>query len=1114
MSQRWITPTGTIANLLVGVPVSIELESVDLTNAGATPIFTVIQGSLPTGLTLSSSGLISGTPTWPTPSDTVTLTYNFVIRLNSSDNTLTVNELNVINPDRSFTIILSNVVNGDFAWVTPGGSLGLVPNNEYYNLQLQAESAGGTTISYSFVSGELPPGMQLLSTGYLTGVPTFLNSIVIDQNQTYKFTVRATNSLGQIIDRSFNLTITNVSGPIIHPTTGINTILGVFFDGTYYSQQLTVQENTPNVQVEWNIIEGALPDGLSLDQNGLISGYIQPLQLVGTWGPAGFDGDSIVGGVVTEQQDFDLGPYDFNQLNQSLNYSFSVQAFDGANYDTQKYTLEIVARSSWTADSLNDINDSYLTVDAGNVYIPVLEDPISTLPVGRQSSHYAYKFQGHDFNSDTITYSIANVADTFDSGPFDPLWDNTFLDGHNHNNDYLPGSFDSYDPLQSAVSNLPGLLLDATTGWLYGNISPQASSYQTFSFGVVVSKTVGSDIYTSQPKFFTLPVAGDINNIVEWVSPADLGSIDNGSVSELSVIAKSPVGAELIYTLVDDANIPARLPQGLSLLSSGNLSGRVSFEAFALDDYACTFDGGKLSIDREYTFTVIASTNDATYNPDGSLLTPASASATRTFTLMLNIIDINPYVNLYLKAMPAFDQRQIFNSIVSNTEIFDPDLIYRPNDPWFGVNTQITMLFLSGLNAAQVTAYEQAIALNHWTKKYNFGSVKTAVVLDEFYNKKYEVVYIDIQDPEENELNKSPALSVNLTGQIANPYIANGVTYPKVIYPNNSENMITRLEQGVGYYDQSSLPPWMTSNQPDPTNPNRFFAPLGFTKAVVLAYTVPGASKLIAYRLNNSGINFNNVEFSVDRYQVDNYYTSNFNVTSGTFSSGKESTFDVLPKNNVGALVAEVNYGVNVPYSEINGRPVSYINAAGGIDGSKTFADGETIVFLKQEQFTNAGPYDGWVNYTDAWIGDNTTSPVIEGYDQNQMGVYDAYTVIPGYLEKIQGTVSTNNRGGVWKINILNGIVFLTFVLEVEPNQRIQLTSGKNYASSIVYYNPILIPGMTVPFYTSSLTATQAITTPTTFNGGTTKFFSNRDQYYAPGTQDKYLKFPQYGVFK
>ena len=74
-----------------------------------------------------------------------------------------------------------------------------------------------------------------------------------------------------------------------------------------------------------------------------------------------------------QQQEYDYGPYDFNQLSQNVNYSFTIQAYDGANYDTQNYIIEVVARNSWTADSTNNtIDNSFLTVDATNIYYPIL----------------------------------------------------------------------------------------------------------------------------------------------------------------------------------------------------------------------------------------------------------------------------------------------------------------------------------------------------------------------------------------------------------------------------------------------------------------------------------------------------------------------------------------------------------------------------------------------------------------------------------------------------------------------------------------------------------------------------------------------------------------------
>jgi hypothetical protein len=608
--------------------------------------------------------------------------------------------------------------------------------------------------------------------------------------------------------------------------------------------------------------------------------------------------------------------------------------------------------------------------------------------------------------------------------------------------------------------------------------------------------------YSADPIYFTLPVLGDINNTIKWITPSNLGMIDNGSVSELYVEAVSPIGADLIYSIYDVPGRTAALPQGLSFLPTGEISGRVSFEAFTIDNYATTFDRDTTTIDRTFKFTVLVQT------PDGS------ASSIQEFTLTLNVIDPVPYENLYLTAMPAFDQRQIYNSIIADTNIFDPAIIYRPDDAWFGVQPKMRMLFLSGLTPNTLDAYELAIRENHWTKTYNFVDIKTASVLDENYNVKYEVVYIEVNDPGENVNGFGPAQTVDLTNVISNPYIDDQGNEYKIVYPNSSENMIAQLEAGVGYTDQSSLPPWMTSNQPNPDSKTTFLPPLGYTKAVVVAYTVPGAAKLIAYRLKNAGINFSNIDFTVDRYEVDDYYATNFDPVAGAYLRGKETTFDALPRNNVGNIVGQVDYAVDIPFSEINGRPVEYINSVhSGIDGIKTFQDGDTLIFAKQENFAISAPYDGWVNYSDAFIGDNITTPEIEGYDSEG---YDIYSVIPGYLEYVQGTSPVNQRGGIWKINIVNNTVYLSFVEQVNTNDRVQVLRGKSYASAILYYNKNYTAnsGYSVPFYSVYVVTYGSIRPATTFNAGTTKFFSRRDQYYTPGSEDKYLKFPQYGVFK
>ena len=674
----WVSPAGTVGNLPIGLSVSIDLLAVDTTNNGAQLTYTLISGELPPGMTLdSTTGIISGTPEYSTPSNNyfTTLNYNFIVRV-STTNPLTPQ-------DRSFNLIITNTVNTDFTWITPGGSLGTVPNGEFYQLPLQvSETQANVTTTFSFISGELPPGMQVVSAGYLQGVPTLTTSSAVGTAQDFKFTLRATNSNGHVRDRSFNLSVTNVYGPIIEPST---TSLGSIFDGSYYNQQLTVTEPNPNTTITWSNV-GPLPPGITLSSTGLLSGYVLPAVVDTQWGPAGYDAGSDVvavsatnlvanviyqiqtvgtsdftkagarnntagtvfaatgtttgsgsaliynttisavnivatqvyqiqsigstdftlfgassntiglvftatangyavpfagtgtvnqyvnaGTLNSSKQDFDIGPYDFNQISQTKSYSFQIRAYDGANYDLQNYILSVISRSGYTADNtLFTADNTALTVDATNTYSPVLLNTTTILPVGRGGSYYAFKFDGYDFQGDTITYTLSNTVGTFDAyvsgidGGFD--YGGTGTNGLATEDLALTDvgragvGFDSFDATGTSKTNLPGLNLDPVTGWIYGKLTPQSSSYVNYKFGIVVSKVRDGITYSSVPIYFSLPVLGDVNNTIKWISPTDLGSIDNGAISDIAIEAISLEGKPLVYTLLDAAGFPFAAP--------------------------------------------------------------------------------------------------------------------------------------------------------------------------------------------------------------------------------------------------------------------------------------------------------------------------------------------------------------------------------------------------------------------------------------------------------------------------------------------------------------------------------------------------------------------------
>lgn len=698
------------------------------------------------------------------------------------------------------------------------------------------------------------------------------------------------------------------------------------------------------------------------------------------------------------------------------------------------------------------------------------------------------------------------------------------------------------------VLNLPaGLTLVEDSGWLYGTLPNQTINEETYEFEVVAYKV--EDPTYEDRQIFTLTVLGDLNNRIDWVTPSDLGTITTGKVSDLFIYVTSALGKTLFYELTADSY--QRLPQGLSLTLSGLISGRTSFEVFSLDQGTTIFNGDNTTFDFTYRFTVTARDLANT------------VSADRTFTLKIRAFDKIPYENLYLKAMPSAEQRDSFRVLVNDTAIFPLEKIYRIEDPWFGVATDIKTLHLAGLSPSTVAEYTLAADTNHYTKRLIFGNIKTARALDNNFNVKYEVVYIEVNDANTNSTGNGPADIIDLSNAIDNPYLLSNNSYTTA-YPNSFENMTNVMVENITYQDKGVLPDWMTSRQ---TNGRQ----LGFVRAVVLAYVKPGESELIAYRLRQRDFNFNTIDFTVDRYQLDNIYTENYDIAANAFVSSDETTFDRYPAlSSTLTYVTTVDFAISTAFENIDDHYLQDIKDAGGLDGIKNIKDGDTLVFAKQEysaaNSTIVTYEQGWSNAVVLWdnVGwaynadtldndtitpdDPTLLPPNPGpYDYTPGQKWDQANYIPGYNEYIlgatyvDGTVGfpvspadgnlavvsgtiysydadssvwrvANQRVAVWQVNIsADEIVTLSLVRGIDYYDTIYVRNGFTYGDTNIYFDPIVKSGKSVPNY--SIFAQQIRTTYTTYDGNGTRFYDNRDEYVVPGQGDKYIKFTKTGVF-
>jgi hypothetical protein len=212
--------------------------------------------------------------------------------------------------------------------------------------------------------------------------------------------------------------------------------------------------------------------------------------------------------------------------------------------------------------------------------------------------------------------------------------------------------------------------------------------------------------------------------------------------------------------------------------------------------------------------------------------------------------------------MPPYSERALIESLVQNQDTIPQDLVYRADDPYFGVAKNVVYDHAYGLNSSSIELYVSSLDINHYWKDITLGPIKTAQAVDSAGNVLYEVVYSEVIDNLVNNLGESVSKAVTL------PYPINEAdsTEISVVYPNSLINMRNQVVATVGQISAPLtpvLPLWMTSKQAD----GRV---LGFTPAWVIAYLKPGQSGRVAYYISEQfGNILNIIDFKVDRYELD-----------------------------------------------------------------------------------------------------------------------------------------------------------------------------------------------------------------------------------------------------
>jgi hypothetical protein len=156
--------------------------------AGGLPPYTFgivpsgLGSGVPAGLTLTSAGVLSGTPTFAS-------SFSFILRITDANQVTTQSTYNI-------SITQLNI--------TTQSPLAAAQVRTY--TQTFATTGGTAPYTYTLTGGSLPPGISLSPSGVLSGTPSSAG--------TFSFTITSTDALQQTFTKQFQLPV-GVTGSVL-----------------------------------------------------------------------------------------------------------------------------------------------------------------------------------------------------------------------------------------------------------------------------------------------------------------------------------------------------------------------------------------------------------------------------------------------------------------------------------------------------------------------------------------------------------------------------------------------------------------------------------------------------------------------------------------------------------------------------------------------------------------------------------------------------------------------------------------------------------------------------------------------------------------------------------
>ena len=737
-------------------------------------------------------------------------------------------------------------------WTTTAGKIATIDEQASFSLQLEANTSDSTAITYSVIAGSLPAGMQVTSTGLLTGTPA-----EVAKRTLYTFVVRATAG-AQITDRTFSLDVQGADTPTFTTASGQlqlddSTSVGLYWviDGSSVSLQMqaTDSDTRAGQQLVYEITQGELPPGVTMSKSGLISGIVQltPDEKYGTRG--GYD---------ASLEAYDDVVYDKTVTTKSVskNYDFIVRVSDGTSFVEQNNSIFVYSADFWRVSNtaitidLTEIDGSPLTMDLSANRRPVFRTG-SDLGTFRHENAVVIKIDVEDFdaNQGDLEYSIQSGS--------------------------LPA----------------GVSIDVNSGELYGQLARQSAVEVTYNFTIRANRTIstGFNVFTDQA--FTMKVIGELDIGIAFTTPTVIGTLKADVPSLLSIEAVTDEANRVLNYSVTSGS----LPSGITLSEQGNLIGMIDPSDFTDSTRAYTFT---VTVSDQYQEA--ATSKEFTLNIDipFTQIEYGNMSGHATSFIDQNIFysiaqdpSINSIENIYRPEDSNFGMKVKPNMLMMSgleaktlTEFQNQmEQNHAPKTLYFGnIKTAVAK---EGTN----TKYEVVYIEVKDNLVNNDGlSVSSAIQLR-------DAVVKPLLGPRASSMNATTdlihyeittdsGLSFSTSGskvRYANQLSAD-LGFIETIYPNAVSNMRTRMKS-LGHKEWDYLPLWMKTTQ------SGDLAPLGYVKAVPICYCKPGKSALVKKRIEDKNLEFKNIAFTIDRYVV-----SKSKVATETFTGdGSTASFVV-----------------------------------------------------------------------------------------------------------------------------------------------------------------------------------------------------------------------------